>query len=141
MSNEHEVRIAADLRDRYEPENPSPEIYADELVIWHNYDEVEIKLTREQLGEGAKLEHSALGGVLSGFGYEDRRVYAGDGVVTMTHVMVGTLANGTGVRIPACSVNHVEDGRIRRSDVYMDFGQAKALAEAFMEAGVTLQPE
>ena len=62
--------IAKRLIEEYDPEHPSDEIYADELVSWHNYDEKEIKLTRDQLAVGAKGEHGALGSVLTGFGYE-----------------------------------------------------------------------
>src|SRR5712671_5775287 len=119
--------IARRLREEYDPLNPSPDVYADHFSIWHNYDEVAIELTREQLAAGAELEHGALGSVLDGFGYIDRRVHAADDAVVLTHVMVGTLADGTAVRIPACQVSTVEHGRIVRTDVYLDSAQMHAL--------------
>ena len=132
------AEIAKRLIDDYDPEHPSDEIYADELVSWHNYDEKEIKLTREQLAVGAKGEHGALGSVLTGFGYEDRRAYPSEDAVIVTHVMVGTLADGTKIRIPACQVHTLTDGRISRMDVYMDSAHMAALGAAFAKAGISL---
>ena len=114
------AQIAKKLTENYDPEHPSDEVYADTIVSWHNYDEKEIKLTREQLAMGAQMEHGALGKVLRGFGYKDRRAYAADDAVIVTHVLVGTLADGTDIRIPACQVCALTDGRISRMDVYMD---------------------
>ena len=130
--------IAKRLIENYDPEHPSEEVYADEIISWHNYDEKEIKLTREMLAAGAKMEHGALGNVLSGFGYEDRKAYAADDTVIVTHVLVGTLADGTKVRIPACQVCALTEGRISRMDVYMDSAQTQALAAAFTQAGISL---
>jgi ketosteroid isomerase-like protein len=130
--------IAKRLLEEYDPEHPSDELYGDELISWHNYDEKEVRLLRDQLAVGAKGEHGALASVLSGFGYEDRKVYAAEDAVIVTHVMVGTLADGTKVRIPACQVHTITDGRISRMDVYMDSAQTHALAAAFAKAGISL---
>src|SRR5687768_2354117 len=97
--------IARRLQDEYDPLHPSDEVYADRFVIWHNYDDVSHELTREQLAAGAELEHGALGSVLDGFGYVDRKVRAAGDAVVLTHVMVGTLKNGTEMRVPACHVS------------------------------------
>ena len=132
------AEIAKRLIENYDPEHPSDEVYADTIVSWHNYDEKEIKLTREHLAMGAKMEHGALGKVLSGFGYQDRRAYAADDAVIVTHVMVGTLADGTKIRIPACQVHTITDGRISRMDVYMDSAPMAALGAAFEKAGINL---
>ena len=135
------AEIAKRLVENYDPEHPSDEVYADELVSWHNYDEKEITLTREQLAAGAKMEHGALGGILTGFGYEDRKAYPSDNAVIVTHVLVGTLADGTTVRIPACQVHTLTDGRISRMDVYMDSAPMQVLGKAFADAGITLDFE
>ena len=133
--------IARHLIEAYDPEHPSPDVYADEIISWHNYDEVEIKLTRDQLAAGAKMEHGALNAVLSDFGYRDRRAFPSEDAVIITHVMVGRLADGTDIRIHACSVNHLENGRIARMDVYMDSAPMAPLAAAFQAAGVSLSFE
>jgi ketosteroid isomerase-like protein len=135
------AEIAKRLVEEYDPEHPSEDMYADDFVSWHNYDENEIKLTRDQLAAGAKLEHGALGKVLTGFGYEDRKAYAAEDAVIVTHVLVGTLADGTKVRIPACQVCTLTEGRISRMDVYMDSAPMQVLGQAFAEAGVSLNFE
>jgi ketosteroid isomerase-like protein len=132
------AELARRLSESYDPQHPSPDVYADELVVWHNYDEREVRLDRDQLATGAEREHGALRRVLSDFGYTDRRLYAAADAVVMTHVMVGTLADGTPVRIPACHVYRLKDGRIARMDVYMDSGQTTALRAAFEAAGISL---
>lgn len=137
-SQDAAVRIAEKLAAGYRPEAPAEDLYADRIVSWHNYDEREVVVTRDQLAAGAQGEHGALAQVLSGFGYEERRVYPAGDAVVMTHVMVGTLRDGTRVRIPACHVYALEDGRIARMDVYMDSAQAAPLATAFLEQGVSL---
>jgi ketosteroid isomerase-like protein len=131
-------RIAERLRAGYDPEHPDFDIYADELVSWHNYDEREVAVTRDQLGAGAAAEHGALAQVLGDLRYEDKKVYPAGDVVVMTHVMVGTLPDGATLRIPACHVYGLEGGRIARMDVYMDSGQAAPIVAAFENLGVTL---
>jgi hypothetical protein len=132
--------IARRLVEGYDPTNPSADMYADRFVIWHNYDGVAVELDREQLAAGAELEHAALGSVLQGFGYVDRRTRACDDSVVLTHVMVGTLPDGTDVRVPACHVSTIEHGRIVRTDVYLDSAQLAPLATAFASSGVELAP-
>src|SRR5688572_11575919 len=134
------VEIARRLGEGYDPTKPAEDMYADSFVIWHNYDGVAVTLDRDQLAAGAAMEHGALGSVLEGFGYVERTVRAGDDVVVLTHVMVGTLRDGTQVRVPACHVSTIEDGRIVRTDVYLDSAQLAPLATAFTASGVELAP-
>ena len=132
------MAVARRLIEAYDPEHPSPEIWADEIVSWHNYDEREVRLTRDDLSRGAAREHAVLRQVLAGFAYKDRRVYAADDAVVMTHVMVGELPDGTKVRLPACHVYALEGGRIARMDVYMDSGFNDAIGDALLAAGISL---
>jgi ketosteroid isomerase-like protein len=132
------MAVARRLIEAYDPEHPSPEIYAEEIVSWHNYDEREVRLTRDDLSRGAAREHAVLKQILAGFAYEDRRVYAAEDAVVMTHVLVGELPDGTQVRIPACHVCALEGGRIARMDVYMDSGFNNAIGAALEAAGISL---
>jgi ketosteroid isomerase-like protein len=54
---------------------------------------------------------------------------------------VGELPDGTEVRIPACHVCTLVDGRIARMDVYMDSGHNAAIGAAMASAGISLEAE
>ena len=129
-------RIAEKLRATYDPEHPDTSIYADSIVSWHNYDENAVTVTREQLAFGATAEYQLLSQVLEDWKYEDKKVYAAGDAVVMTHVMTGKFANGSLLRLPACHVYSLVDGKIARMDVYMDSAQMGQIATAVQESGI-----
>ncbi len=89
-------------------------IYAPNAVIWHNTDELDC--TPEQNGD-----------VLRGFvarirerRYENRRVDIFPDGFVQQHVLTGVRADGRRLRLSACIVCRVENGRITRLDEYFD---------------------
>jgi ketosteroid isomerase-like protein len=95
-------------------------IYAPAARIWHNTDE----------GEQSVEENLA---TLAGFvrrirdrRYADRRVAVFDGGFLQQHVLHGTRADGIRLRLPACIICRVENGRIVRLDEYFDSAHVAA---------------
>jgi ketosteroid isomerase-like protein len=90
------------------------EIYADDAVIWHNTDGKET--TRAEnlsvLNEFIKAVSSRR--------YTERRLSAFEGGFVEQHRLVGSLANGAEISLPACIVCTVANGRITRLDEYFD---------------------
>lgn len=88
--------------------------YAPDARIWHNTDESE--QTRDDNAQ-------ALRGFvrrISDRAYVDRRVRVFDGGFVQQHVLEGVRADGVRVRLAACIVCEVEDGKIVRLDEYFD---------------------
>ena len=88
--------------------------YADDAAIWHNTDNL----------EQTPDDNAA---TLAGFveriptrRYTERRLRVFDGGFAQQHVLVGTRKDGVEVRLPACLVCEVTDGKIRRLDEYLD---------------------
>lgn len=89
-------------------------IYAPDAVIWHNTDE-----------HGSTVEENLQ--VLSDFvqrirerRYENRRVEVFAGGFVQQHLLTGIRADGVRLRLPACLVCTVRNGRITRLDEYFD---------------------
>jgi ketosteroid isomerase-like protein len=96
-------------------------IYADDAVIWHNNDDAE-----QNVDENLRVLRWATSRI-AGFRYEDvRRTATADGFIEQ-HVLRGTAPNGAELRVPACIVCTVADGRIMRLDEYFDSAQIAAL--------------
>lgn len=72
------------------------------------------------------LMHAAL----PDFHYEDVRRQETETGFVSEHTVYGTLPDGTVIRIPACVVGDVSEGRIIRTVEYMDTGAAVSLIQA-----------
>lgn len=89
-------------------------IYARDAVIWHNTDEKDV--TPAQNAQ-----------VLTDFvrrirerRYDNRRIDVFPGGFLQQHVLTGTRADGMRLRLPACVICKVANGRITRLDEYFD---------------------
>lgn len=97
-------------------------IYAEDAVIWHNYDQVE--QTRDQNVRTMKWFTSRL----AGMSYEDIRLSVLPDGWVQQHVLRGTAPNGTAIAVHAMLRVWVRDGRITRLDEYLDPAQAAPLS-------------
>ena len=100
------------------------ELYADDMVAWHNFDRIE--QTKDQ--NLFVLQWVARN--LSDRHYDDIRRYAIDGGFVQQHVLRGNNVEGVEVQIPACIVVKVADGKITRIDEYLDTRQTDPLTNA-----------
>jgi ketosteroid isomerase-like protein len=96
--------------------------YADDIVIWHNYDGV------EQSGADNLRVLEWVIAKLADRRYEVvRRIAVDDGFVQQ-HVLHGRVSrNGAELHVPACMVCTVRDGKITRIDEYLDITQLAPL--------------
>jgi len=90
------------------------EIYAPDIVVWHNYDQVE-----QDLEQSLKVL-KAFRRTVSDVRYEIiRQADTGDGVLQQ-HILHGRLSDGRNIAIPAAIYLQVRDGRITRIEEYLD---------------------
>lgn len=88
--------------------------YADDAVIWHNFDGIE-----QSVDVNVASLHW-LRSKLDNIGYEIvRRELLPDGFLQQ-HILTGTTKNGDAIRMPACVVFKVENDRIVRLEEYLD---------------------
>ena len=126
MDNQHE-RAMLDLCERFFAAASSGDldavraIYAPEAVIWHNNDD-----TEQTVDENLRVLRWATSRI-AGFRYEDVRRTATSTGFMEQHTLRGTAPNGEDLRVPACIVCTVVDGRITRLDEYFDPAQIAAL--------------
>ena len=88
-------------------------LYADDVVIWHNTDQVE--MTKEQ--NLASLD--ALTAMTTARQFSDVRRYTIDNGFVQQHVLNLEWGSGSGA-LPGCVVVKVRDGLISRIDEYLD---------------------
>ncbi|MGB0730170.1 MAG: nuclear transport factor 2 family protein [Ilumatobacteraceae bacterium] len=89
------------------------ELYADDVVVWHNTDGIE--MTKEE--NLASLD--ALAAMTTTRSFSNIRRYEIDGGFVQQHVMHLDWGSGSG-ELPACLVIKVENGKIIRADEYFD---------------------
>ena len=97
-------------------------IYADDAVIWHNFDQIET--TAQDNARQMKWFSSRLAGLK----YEDIRRIAFPGGVIQQHVLRGTAPNGDSVAVHAMLRIDIVGDRIVRLEEYLDPAQAASLA-------------
>jgi ketosteroid isomerase-like protein len=96
------------------------ELFADDAVVWHNYDDV------EQTPAEAMAPLRGLGGLGATFCVL-RRYSVPDGCIQQ-HVVQRRTPGGETVELHAIQRICVEDGKIARIDEYMDTAQAGRFA-------------
>ena len=99
------------------------DLYAPEVVVWHNHDEV------EQDREANLTTLSWVIANVAGFRYTDVRRHATSDGFVQQHVARGTNRAGREVAMPACIVVRLEAGRIARLEEYLDASQARRFTE------------
>ena len=97
-------------------------IYAPDVVIWHNFDQVE-----QTLEENLKVMFW-MGKRLSGMEYGDIHRQPTPTGYVQQHILRGTAPDGTKVEMPACLIVTIEGERITRLDEYLDPAAAAALS-------------
>ena len=97
-------------------------IYAPDVVIWHNFDQIE-----QALDDNLKVMRW-MGKVMPDMVYGDiRRQVTPTGFVQQ-HILRGTAPDGTKVEMPACLVVRIEGERVTRLDEYLDPAAAAPLS-------------
>ena len=91
--------------------------YAPDAKIWHNTDDAE--QSRDDNAETLKGFVQRISNRV----YANRRLHAFEGGFVQQHELTGVRADGVAVRLTACIVCAVEDGRITRLDEYFDSAQ------------------
>jgi len=99
------------------------ELYADDVVIWHNFDGI------EQSREANLVVLTWLTQNVDKLRYDDIRRYAIDGGFVQQHVLRGTTRSGAELEVPACLVVRVDGEQITRIDEYLDTAQLQALTQ------------
>ncbi|MBK81699.1 MAG: hypothetical protein CMQ43_12400 [Gammaproteobacteria bacterium] len=90
---------------------------------------------RQNLGPSMNLDNLirfslAVSGVVPDFRYEDRVVTATESGFVEEHMVCGTLPDGSALRLAACVVAEVQDGRIASLREYLDTAAAAGLLKA-----------
>jgi ketosteroid isomerase-like protein len=95
--------------------------YAEDAVIWHNFDGVE--KTKAQVLRSLAMMHERI----ADKSYEERRLNVFEGGFVQQHVLHGTrVGDGQRLSMAAAIVCRVSGGKITRFDEYLD---SKAVAE------------
>jgi ketosteroid isomerase-like protein len=97
------------------------ELYAPEVKVWHNYDQVE---------QGRDVNLKVLKWLtrhVPDMRYEEiRRELLPDGFLQQ-HILRGTAPDGSALEVPAILRIYCTDGTITRIEEYLDTAQTKAL--------------
>jgi ketosteroid isomerase-like protein len=106
------------------------DVWADEVVVWHCYDDVEERFTGLSRSSGGSAELEAFSEALEGF-TRDSRIHVSPETETVveTSIWSGRLRSGTPMRSATCVVYTVRDGRIVRMDIYDDSNRSRRFAE------------
>jgi len=97
------------------------EIYAPDVKVWHNYDQVE----QERDANLATLGWMAK--KVAGVRYtEVRREILPDGFLQQ-HVLRGTAPDGSALEVPAILRIYCDDGTVTRIEEYLDTAQVSSL--------------
>jgi ketosteroid isomerase-like protein len=96
-------------------------LYADDIVIWHNFDGV------EQAREANLVVLAWLTSNVDKLRYDDIQRHEIDGGYVQQHVLRGTTKSGAELEVPSCLVVHVAGEQIARIDEYLDTAQLQAL--------------
>jgi uncharacterized protein len=99
-------------------------LYAPDVAIWHNHDEVVQTVDENLRTLGWMTKH------LPGARYTHVRRSATDSGFVQQHVLVARNRAGRDIEVPACIVAEVVEGRITRLDEYLDSAHVAALMEA-----------
>lgn len=109
------------------------ELYHPNVVIWHNYDD----LNQRETGDSREDNLKVLAGLprrIKGAHYDVWYREATSTGFVQQHVLRGTMPNGQPIELPACIVCRVEDGLITRLDEYFDPAIRDRLYHAVLEA-------
>lgn len=98
--------------------------YAPEAAIWHNTDDAE-----QSVDDNVETLKGFVQRIANRV-YANRRLEVFDGGFVQQHELRGVRADGVAVRLTACIVCAVRDGRITRLDEYFDSAQVAEFRKA-----------
>ncbi len=132
MTSELKAQVSA-VAEKWLPaflagERAPSSIYAAEVIVWHNVGESVHVLD-------APPSFSRARSVLPDLHHEDVNLQIHDRGFVLQVTTVGTTPDGTAVRVPACLLVTVKDGRITRFDEYADSVAAAPIVAAIENAG------
>ncbi|MEO5900235.1 MAG: nuclear transport factor 2 family protein [Ilumatobacteraceae bacterium] len=97
------------------------EVYSPDVVIWHNFDQIE-----QRLEDNLKVM-AWMGKTLTKMSYDEIHVQVTPHGYVQQHVLRGTTKSGVAIEVPACLIVSITDGKITRLDEYLDTAQVAAL--------------
>lgn len=112
--------IAARIRDDYEGAVCDPAFWADQVRIWHNFDDDPVTVEGGNVAKGGITEFAAFRGLAGDYRADPFMVDAAGDRAFVQVRETGTLADGTAFRLDRAYVLTVSDGRVSRFDAYMD---------------------
>lgn len=89
-------------------------LYHDDALVWRNVDDRQ--LNKDQLLKVVRFLATQVGELC----YQDIRVHPTPQGFVQQHVLSGIAPSGQAVRVHACLVATIDDGRIRRLEEYLD---------------------
>jgi ketosteroid isomerase-like protein len=95
--------------------------YAPNLVIWHNFDDLEQSRADNLKTLAGLIER------ISDRRYESRRLHVFDGGFVQQHVLSGVRKDGLRVSAPAAMIGAVRNGQVSRLDEYLDSAHVAVL--------------
>lgn len=98
------------------------EVYSPDVVIWHNFDQIE-----QRLEDNMKVM-AWMAKTLTTMSYDEIQVHVTPSGYVQQHVLRGTTKSGVAIEVPACLIVSISDGKISRLDEYLDTAQVAALA-------------
>jgi hypothetical protein len=119
--------------------NPDPhfeELYAPKVLAWHNFDAKKVEYHGNEL---AKMQLERLAQVkrlMPNFRIQDFTMHVAESAFIFVQTWVGTLPDGTPVRIPGVVVWEVKDGQIITVNAVGDFKQREAMERALAAAAI-----
>ena len=106
------------------------DVWADEVLVWHCYDDIEERFTGLSRSSGGSAELEAFSQALEDFTRDSRiHVSPHTGTVVETSLWSGRLRTGELMRNATCVVYTVQEGRIVRMDIYDDSNRSRRFAE------------
>jgi hypothetical protein len=131
----------ADLAKRFtgsylghDPDPHFPELFADVVHGKHNFDAAFQEYVGAELAQNMLDRREAIRRVMPDFDVIDFTVHIAEDAFIVVQTSVGTLPDGTAVRIPGVVVFDVADGRIVAINSVRDESQAADLENALRAA-------
>jgi ketosteroid isomerase-like protein len=119
-------------------------LFADTVAVWHNFDEQPMPLPGAVLASALQQEVTAMKKGMKDYRHDDVRLRVVDDSFVLTRTTRGTLPDGSQLGLSQCLINFVADGKIVRSEAYLDREQAApiyAYLGSLVESGEFTPPD
>jgi hypothetical protein len=118
----------------HDPDPNFHELFADVVHGKHNFDEAAREYAGRELAGEMLMRREAIRRVMPDFEVTDFTVHIAEDAFIVVQTSIGTLPDGTAVRIPGIVVFDVADGRIVAINSVRDESQAADLENALRAA-------